>query len=102
MDHIRVNLSNMNNKWIEFGLANIDTFIIRVGFKLTNIDTFIIRDGFRLTTIDTICTLTRHEHDPSIRITTLIYLIVSPKIRSHIISRIPRSLSRYDVWIIGL
>ena len=29
MGHIRVDLSNMNNKWIEFELANVDTFIIR-------------------------------------------------------------------------
>ena len=32
MGHIRVDLSNTNNKWVEFELANINTFIIRVGF----------------------------------------------------------------------
>ena len=56
MGHIHVDLPNTNNKWIEFGLANVDTFIIRVGFGLTN--------------VDTIRTLTRHEHDPSTRIAT--------------------------------
>ena len=56
MDHIRVDLPNTNNKLVGFGLANVDTFIIRVGFGLTNIDTIRI--------------LTRHEHDPSIRIAT--------------------------------
>ena len=50
MSHIRVDLPNTNNKWVEFGLANVDTFIIRIGFGLAN--------------IDTIRTLTRHEHDP--------------------------------------
>ena len=56
MDHFRVDLSNMNNKCVGFGLANVDTFIIRVGFGLTN--------------VDTIRTLTRHEYDPSTRIVT--------------------------------
>ena len=32
-------LPNMNNKWVEFELANIDTFIIYVGLDLMNIDT---------------------------------------------------------------
>ena len=54
MGHIRVDLPNTNNNWVEFGLANIDTFIIRVRFRLTN--------------MDTIRTLTRHEHDLSTRI----------------------------------
>ena len=54
--HIRVNLPNTNNKWVEFGLANVDTFIIRVEFGLTN--------------VDTIRTLTRHKHDPLTRIAT--------------------------------
>ena len=52
MGHIRVDMPNTNNKWIEFELSNVDTFIIRVGFGLTN--------------VDTICTLTRHEYDPLI------------------------------------
>ena len=56
MGHIRVDLPNMNNKWVEFGLANVDTFIIRVRFGLSN--------------IDTIRTLTRHEHDSLTRIAT--------------------------------
>ena len=56
MGHIRVDLPNTNNKWVEFGLANIDMFIIRVGFGLAN--------------VDTIPTLTRHDHDPSTRIAT--------------------------------
>ena len=56
MGHIRVDLHNTNNKWIEFELANIDTFIIRIGFGLAN--------------VDTIRTLTRHEHDPLTRIAT--------------------------------
>ena len=59
MGHIRVDLPNTNNKWVGFGLANVDTFIIRVGFGLAN--------------IDTIHTLTRHEHDPSTRIVTSMY-----------------------------
>ena len=54
MSHIRIDLPNTNNKWVGFGLANIDTFIIRVGFESANVDTIHI--------------LTRHEHDPSTRI----------------------------------
>ena len=57
MSHIRVDLPNTNNKWVGFGLTNVDTFIIHVGFRLAN--------------VDTIHTLTRHEHDPSTRIDTL-------------------------------
>ena len=57
MGHIRVNLSNMNNKWIEFELTNINTFIICIGFGLTN--------------INIIDTLTRHKHNPSTRIIIL-------------------------------
>ena len=38
MGHILVNLPNTNNKWVGFGLANVDTFIIRVGFGLANVD----------------------------------------------------------------
>ena len=56
MGHIRVDPYNTNNKWVEFGLANVDTFIIRVGFGLANIDTIRI--------------LTRHEHDRLTRIVT--------------------------------
>ena len=56
MGHIRVDLSNTNNKWVGFGLANDDTFIIRVGFGLTNVDTIRI--------------LTRYEHDSLTRIAT--------------------------------
>ena len=56
MVHIRVDPPITNNKWVGFGLANVDT----------------------------ICTLTRHEHDPLTRIVTpnhtslgqCIYLIV--------------------------
>ena len=54
MGHIRVDPPNTNNKWVGFELANVDTFIIRVGFGLTN--------------VDMIHTLTRHEHDPLTRI----------------------------------
>ena len=61
MGHIRIDLPNTNNKWVGFGLANVDTFIVRVGFGLTNVDTIRI--------------LTRHEHDPSTR-------IVTPRLRS--------------------
>ena len=56
MDHICVDLPNTNNKLVEFGLANVDTLIIRVGFGLT--------------IVNTIRTLTRHEHDLSTRIDT--------------------------------
>ena len=56
MSHIRVDLPNTNNKWVRFGLANVDTFIIRIGFALANVDT--IR----------ICT--RYEHDLCTRIAT--------------------------------
>ena len=59
MGHIRVDLPNTNNKWVGFGLTNVDTFIIRVKFWLTN--------------VDTIRTLTRHEHDSSTRIDTPTY-----------------------------
>ena len=54
MGHIRVDLPNTNNKCVRFGLVNVDTFIIRVGFGLTN--------------VDTIRTLTQHKHDPWRRI----------------------------------
>ena len=53
MGHISVDPSNTNNKWVGFGLANVDTFINRVGFGLTN--------------VDSIHTLTRHEQDPLTR-----------------------------------
>ena len=52
MSHIRVDLPNTNNKWVEFGLANINTFIIRVVFGLTN--------------VDKIYTFIRYEYDPLI------------------------------------
>ena len=39
MGRILINLSNTNNKGIEFGLINIDTFIIRIKFGLMIIDT---------------------------------------------------------------
>ena len=39
MGHIRIDLSNNNNKRVRFGLANVDTFIIRVGFGLAIFDT---------------------------------------------------------------
>ena len=54
-----INMSNTNNKWVGFGLTNVDTFIIRVGFGLTN--------------VDTIYTLKRDEHDPLTRISTLLH-----------------------------
>ena len=50
MGHIRVDLPNTNNKWVKFGLTNVDIFVILVGFGLTNIDTIYI--------------LTRYEYDP--------------------------------------
>ena len=56
MGHIRVDPPNTNNKWVGFGLTNIDTFIILVRFGLTNVDTIRI--------------LTRHGHDPLTRIAT--------------------------------
>ena len=56
MGHIYVDLPNTNNKWVEFELKNVDTFIIRVGFGLTNVG---------LTNVDTIYTLTQYKHDPS-------------------------------------
>ena len=43
-------MSNTNNKWVGFGLTNVNTFIIRVGFGLMNVDMIRI--------------LTQHEHDP--------------------------------------
>ena len=43
MGHIRVDLPNTNNKWVEFELVNIDTFIIRIRFRLVNVDTIRIR-----------------------------------------------------------
>ena len=49
MDHIGIDLLNMNNKWVKFELTNINTFIIRVQFRLIN--------------VDTIHTLKRHEHE---------------------------------------
>ena len=39
MGYICVDLPNTNNKWVGFELANVDMFIICVGFGLTNIDT---------------------------------------------------------------
>ena len=58
MGHIRVDQPNTNNKWVEFRLANVDTFIIRVGFGLANVDTIHI------------LTQHEHEHDPLTRIDT--------------------------------
>ena len=49
-------MHNTNNKLVGFELANVDIFIIYIGFGLTN--------------VDTIRTLTRHEHDQSTRIAT--------------------------------
>ena len=73
MGHIRVDLSNTNNKWVEFGLVNVDTFIIRVGFGLAN--------------VDRICTLTQHEHDPSTRIVTPIHSLFLLWVATNISSR---------------
>ena len=56
MGHICIDMPNTNNKWVQFGLSNVDMFIIHIGFGLAN--------------VDTIRTLTGHEHDPSTRITT--------------------------------
>ena len=56
MGHIRVDPPNTNNKWVEFELVNVDTFIIRVGFRLANVDTIRI--------------LTQHEYDPLTQIAT--------------------------------
>ena len=58
MSYIRVDLPNTKNKWVGFGLANIDMFIIRVRFGLTNIDPIRI-----LTRYDTNTTY-RHELPP--------------------------------------
>ena len=54
-------LPNTNNKWVRFGLANVETFVIRVEFRLAN--------------VDTIRTLTRHEHDPWTRIATPSFIL---------------------------
>ena len=62
MSHIRVDLHNTNNKWVGFGLMNVDTFIIRVGSGLVN--------------VDTIRTLTQHEHNPWTRNATPICLCI--------------------------
>ena len=67
MGHIRVDPPNTNNKWVGFGLANVDTFIIRVRFGLAN--------------VDTIRTLTRYEHDPLTRITTPNIIVFSVRWR---------------------
>ena len=69
MGHIRVDHPNTNNKWVEFGLANVDTFIIRVGFGLIN--------------VDTIRTLTRHKHNPLTRIAT-------PNLKQHYLKEVLR------------
>ena len=71
MGHIRVDPPKTNNKWVEFELANVDTFIIRVEFGLTN--------------VDTIRTLTRYEYDSLTRIVTpnLIGLPLGGFYRSH-------------------
>ena len=37
MGHIRIDLPNTNNKWIESRLENINMFIIHVGFGLINV-----------------------------------------------------------------
>ena len=39
MGHICIDPPNTNNKLVEFELANVDTFIIRVEFGLMNVDT---------------------------------------------------------------
>ena len=56
MGHIRIDLPNTNNKWIEFGLVNFNTFIICVGIGLANVDMIRI--------------LTRNEYNPSTHIVT--------------------------------
>ena len=38
MGHIRIDLFNTNNKWVEFELTNVNAFIIHVKFGLTSID----------------------------------------------------------------
>ena len=57
MGLIRIDMSNTNNKWVEFGLTNVDTFIIGIGFELANVNMIRI--------------LTRHEHNPLTRIVTV-------------------------------
>ena len=69
MGHICVDLPNTNNKWVEFVLANVDTFIIRVRFGLAN--------------VDMIRTLTRHKHDPLTRITTLTRVQLNSEVYIH-------------------
>ena len=54
-------------------LICLTRIINRFEFELVNIDTFIIRVGFKLTNIDMIHTLTRYEHDPLIRIVIPIF-----------------------------
>ena len=39
MGHTGIDLPNMNNKWVEFELSNVDMSIIYVEFGLPNIDT---------------------------------------------------------------
>ena len=56
MGHIRIDPPNTNNKWVGFGLANVDTFIIHIRFGLANIDMIRI--------------LTQHKHDLLTRIAT--------------------------------
>ena len=69
MRHIHIDLSNTNNKWVGFGLANVHIFIIRVGFGLMNIDTIRI--------------LTRYEHESLTRIATLNFTITTSSIYYH-------------------
>ena len=38
MNHIYVDMSNTDNKFIRFRLTNINIFIIRIKFKLININ----------------------------------------------------------------
>ena len=56
MGHIYIDMPNTDNKWVEFGLANVDIFIIRIGFGLMNINAIHI--------------LIRYEYDLYTRIDT--------------------------------
>ena len=56
MGHICIDLPNTNNNQIKFEIANVNTFIIRVGFGLMNVDTIRI--------------LTRHKHNSSTQFAT--------------------------------
>ena len=61
MGHIHVDPPYTNNKWVGFGFANVDTFIIRIGFGLANIDKIRILIRYEYDSLTRIATPTKND-----------------------------------------